>query len=131
MEYKKGTMEKMAINSQFWKGKKVLVTGHTGFKGSSFDPKPKLNELDNQPTGKIDNPTANVDRKWLKSPWKFRQQGDSGLHVSELFPHIASCVDDIAVIRSMQADLPIHSTGVLFLHTGLNVAPISIFYWEF
>ncbi|MCH7990498.1 MAG: DUF1501 domain-containing protein [Planctomycetes bacterium] len=88
----------------------------------SFDPKPKLNELDNQPTGKIDNPTANVDRKWLKSPWKFRQHGDSGLPVSELFPHIASCVDEIAVIRSMQADLPIHSTGVLFLHTGLNVA---------
>jgi hypothetical protein len=88
----------------------------------SFDPKPKLDELDDQPTGKIDNPTANENRKWLKSPWKFRQHGECGLPVSELFPHIASCVDDIAVIRSMQADLPIHSTGVLFLHTGLNNA---------
>jgi hypothetical protein len=88
----------------------------------SFDPKPKLDELDGKPAGKIDNPTANKDRKWLKSPWKFRQQGQSGLPVSELFPHIASCVDDIAVIRSMKADLPIHSTGVLFLHTGLNTA---------
>ena len=88
----------------------------------SFDPKPKLAELDNRPTGKIDNPTANKNRKWLKSPWRFHQRGQSGLPVSELFPHIASCVDDIAVIRSMKADLPIHSTGVLFLHTGLNGA---------
>jgi hypothetical protein len=42
--------------------------------------------------------------------------------VSELFPHIASCVDDIAVIRSMKADLPLHSSGVLLLHTGHNLA---------
>ena len=88
----------------------------------SFDPKPKLAELDGQPAGKIDNPTANKDRKWLRSPWKFRRHGDCGLPVSELFPHIASCADDIAVIRSMTADLPIHATGVLFLHTGHNNA---------
>ncbi|QDT48636.1 hypothetical protein Pan258_26780 [Symmachiella dynata] len=88
----------------------------------SFDPKPKLAEVDDQPAGEIDNPTANVNRKWLKSPWKFAKHGESGLPVSELFPHIASCVDDLAVIRSMKADLPIHSTGVLFLHTGSNVA---------
>lgn len=88
----------------------------------SFDPKPKLAELDDQPAGEVENPTANKNRKWLKSPWKFRRHGESGLPVSELFPHIASCVDDIAVIRSMKADLPIHSTGVLFLHTGLNTA---------
>jgi len=42
--------------------------------------------------------------------------------VSELFPHIAGCVDDLAVIRSMKADLPLHSTGVLRLHTGVNNA---------
>ena len=88
----------------------------------SFDPKPKLDEVDNQPAGEIDNPTANQNRKWLRSPWKFRQHGESGLPVSALFPHIASCADDIAVVRSMQADLPLHSTGVLFLHTGLNNA---------
>jgi hypothetical protein len=88
----------------------------------SFDPKPKLDELDDKPTGKIDNPTANKNRKWLKSPWQFRRHGECGTPVSELFPHIAQCVDDIAVIRSMKADLPIHSTGVLFLHTGINTA---------
>ncbi|MBX3436091.1 MAG: DUF1501 domain-containing protein [Planctomycetaceae bacterium] len=88
----------------------------------SFDPKPALEKLDNQPVGDVKNPTANVGRKWLKSPWTFRQRGESGIPVSDLFPHIAACVDDLAVIRSMQADLPLHSTGVLFLHTGSNNA---------
>jgi hypothetical protein len=88
----------------------------------SFDPKPKLAELDGKDAGKMDNPTANVNRKWLKSPWAFARHGRSGLAVSELFPHIASCADELAVIRSMKADLPLHSTGVLFLHTGHNNA---------
>jgi hypothetical protein len=88
----------------------------------SFDPKPRLSDLDGKPVGKVENPTANVDRKWLASPWKFARHGQSGLPVSELFPHIASCIDDLAVIRSMKADLPLHSTGVLYLHTGANNA---------
>jgi hypothetical protein len=88
----------------------------------SFDPKPKLAELDGQPCTESKNPTANVNRQWLKSPWAFQQHGDCGLPVSELFPHLASCADDLAVVRSMKADLPIHSTGVLFLHTGSNLA---------
>jgi hypothetical protein len=88
----------------------------------SFDPKPKLAELDTQPFTESQNPTANVNRQWLKSPWGFKQHGECGMPVSDLFPHIASCADDIAVVRSMRADLPIHSTGVLFLHTGSNVA---------
>ncbi len=88
----------------------------------SFDPKPKLAELDGKDTGKVDNPTANTNRKWLQSPWKFARHGRCGMPVSELFPHIATCADDLAVVRSMKADLPIHSTGVLFLHTGHNNA---------
>jgi hypothetical protein len=88
----------------------------------SFDPKPKLAELDEKDAGKIDNPTANKDRKWLKSPWTFQQYGRCGLPVSELFPHMASCADELCVIRSMKAELPLHSTGVLLLHTGSNSA---------
>ncbi len=88
----------------------------------SFDPKPKLDELDGKPFTESKNPTANGNRLWLKSPWTFQPHGESGLPVSSLFPHIASCADEIAVIRSMTADLPIHSTGVLFLHTGSNQA---------
>jgi len=88
----------------------------------SFDPKPKLAELDGKLYTDSKNPTANGNRKWLKSPWKFKQHGASGLAVSELFPHLATCVDDFAVIRSMKAELPLHSTGVLHLHTGANFA---------
>ncbi len=88
----------------------------------SFDPKPKLAELDGKAFTESKNPTANGNRQWLKSPWAFRQHGDCGMPVSDLFPHIATCADDIAIVRSMKADLPIHSTGVLFLHTGSNNA---------
>jgi hypothetical protein len=88
----------------------------------TFDPKPKLAELDGRAFAGSKNPTADVNRKWLASPWPFRRHGESGMPVSDLFPHISACVDDLAVIRSMKADLPLHSTGVLFLHTGSNNA---------
>jgi len=88
----------------------------------SFDPKPELDRRDNQLYADSQNPTARGNRRWLRSPWAFRQRGRSGLPISDLFPHIATCADDIAVIRSMKADLPLHSTGVLFLHTGVNNA---------
>jgi hypothetical protein len=80
----------------------------------SFDPKPELARRAGQ--------EFRGGRKWLPSPWRFAKHGRSGLEVSELFPHIAACADDLAVIRSMKADLPLHSTGVLFLHTGSNNA---------
>jgi hypothetical protein len=80
----------------------------------SFDPKPALARRDGQ--------TFQGNRKWLRSPWRFGRHGRSGLPVSALFPHIAACADDLAVIRSMKADLPLHSTGVLLLHTGSNNA---------
>ena len=88
----------------------------------SFDPKPRLADLDGKPCTDSKNPTANVNRQWLKSPWEFHQHGQSGMPISTLFPQISRCADDLAVIRSMKADLPIHSTGVLFLHTGSNNA---------
>lgn len=88
----------------------------------SFDPKPKLDELDGKSFTESKNPTANGNRQWLKSPWTFQNHGECGMSVSSLFPHIAQCADDLAVIRSMKADLPIHSTGVLRLHTGSNNA---------
>src|SRR5687768_1521059 len=53
----------------------------------SFDPKPKLAELDGKPFTASKNPTAAGNRQWLGSPWKFRRHGQSGLPVSELFPH--------------------------------------------
>ena len=54
----------------------------------------------------------------MASPWKFRKHGQSGLWVSELFPHVAGCVDDLCVLRSMMSKFPEHTSANYFLHTG-------------
>jgi hypothetical protein len=59
-------------------------------------------------------PTANL----LKSPWKFNKHGDSGIDVSELFPNVARCVDDICFINSLHGTNAAHGGASLKLHTG-------------
>ncbi|TWT82652.1 hypothetical protein CA13_41150 [Planctomycetes bacterium CA13] len=54
----------------------------------------------------------------LKSPWKFRQRGDSGLWISDLFPSVAEHADDLTLIRSMQCDQPVHPGAMTQMHTG-------------
>ncbi len=85
----------------------------------TFDPKPLLQRDDGKPypfaqpriqfapTGKL-----------LKSPWKFKQYGQSGLPVSELFPNVAQCVDELCVLRSVYGTNPAHGGALLKLHTG-------------
>ena len=91
----------------------------------TFDHKPLLakhhGEDPQKAIGKLE-PTqfANVG-KVMKSPWKFRQHGQSGTWVSELFPHIAKCVDDLAVVRSMVSNFPEHTSANYFLHTGSGI----------
>ena len=90
----------------------------------SFDPKPRLaaeNGQDPYRKFKVDATQFNNIGKILKSPWEFKQYGESGLWVSELFPYIASCADDIALIRSMEADFPEHTNANYFLHTGIGI----------
>ncbi|MEM7395669.1 MAG: DUF1501 domain-containing protein, partial [Verrucomicrobiota bacterium] len=87
----------------------------------SFDPKPALTKHHGRQIGKWANEKsmgANPNRRWKQSPWMFKTYGQSGMPVSELFPHIASCVDDLALIRSMVAEVPLHAGANLFLHTG-------------
>jgi hypothetical protein len=50
--------------------------------------------------------------------WNFKQYGQSGKWISDLFPHLASCVDDIAFLHSMTADSPIHGSAMLQMNTG-------------
>ncbi len=85
----------------------------------TFDPKPRLIKehgtrikLPVQPTQFDDVGTV------LKSPWEFKQYGQSGIPVSDLFPHVGSCIDDIAVIRSMVADFSEHTNANYFMHSG-------------
>ncbi|WP_145266225.1 DUF1501 domain-containing protein [Calycomorphotria hydatis] len=87
----------------------------------TFDPKPMLDKYNGQaPTEHFSvEPTQfNSIGNVLASPWKFQQYGESGIPVSELFPQVATCVDDLAVIRSMTSEFPEHTFANYFLHTG-------------
>ncbi|MFN3189662.1 MAG: DUF1501 domain-containing protein [Aureliella sp.] len=50
--------------------------------------------------------------------WKFKQYGECGKWVSDLFPNVATCVDDIAFVHSMTADSPIHGSAMLMMNSG-------------
>ena len=84
----------------------------------TFDPKPRLTEQDGRPAPKL---YLGQQRNLLASPWKFSHHGQSGLEVSELFPHTATRVDDLCVIRSMVTDDPNHPGGCLLMNTGERV----------
>jgi hypothetical protein len=85
----------------------------------TFDYKPLLQRDSGQPypferPRVMFAPTGNL----LGSPWRFQQYGQSGIHVSELFPHVAQCVDDICFLNSVHGTNPAHGGALLKLHTG-------------
>lgn len=88
----------------------------------TFDPKPRLDREHGQkikmkvPPTQFDN-VGNV----LKSPWKFKQYGQSGIPVSDLFPHVAQCVDDLAIVRSMTSEFSEHTNANYFIHSGAGI----------
>ncbi len=85
----------------------------------SFDPKPRLEREHGQPMPvPIERTQFNNNGNIMASLWKFRRYGQSGLPVSDLFPHIGSCADDLAVIRSMTTPVSEHAQGNFFIHTG-------------
>jgi Protein of unknown function (DUF1501) len=85
----------------------------------TFDPKPQLTKHHGKPSPKL---YLGQTRNLLASPWKFHRRGEPGLEVSELFPHIGECADQLCVIRSMVADDPNHPGGCLQMNTGERVA---------
>ena len=85
----------------------------------TFDPKPELTKWH----GKVlpDEHRLNTERKTgaaYKSPFTFKKYGQSGLPVSELFPHVAKHADDLCVIRSMRADVPNHEPSLMLMNCG-------------
>lgn len=85
----------------------------------TFDPKPELDRQNGKPfPSKIEKTQFNNIGNSLASPWKFKNYGDSGTPVSDLFPHVGQRVDDLAVIRSMVSQFPEHTNANYFLHTG-------------
>ncbi len=84
----------------------------------TFDPKPSLQKYAGQSL-----PTENLktERKTgaaFPSPFKFQKYGKSGIEVSELFSNVAESIDDIAVIRSMHADVPNHEPSLMLMNCG-------------
>ena len=85
----------------------------------TFDPKPELNKWH----GKIlpEESQLKTERKTgaaFGSPFQFKRYGESGLPVSELFPHVAKHADDLCVIRSMQANVPNHEPSLMLMNCG-------------
>jgi hypothetical protein len=84
----------------------------------TFDPKPRLTRDHGKPLP-FSAPTLRTKTKnLLGSPFEFYPYGDSGIEVSELFPHIGRTIDDICIIRSMVADNINHTAAALQMNTG-------------
>jgi hypothetical protein len=85
----------------------------------TFDYKPKLQADDGKPLP-FDKPRVQFapTNNLLKSPWKFQQHGESGQWVSELFPHVAQCIDDLCLVKSLHGTNAAHGGALLKLHTG-------------
>jgi hypothetical protein len=85
----------------------------------TFDPKPLLTRDDGKPLP-FDKPRVQfaATGNLLKSPWSFKQHGESGVWVSELFPHVARHADDLCLIHSLHGTNAAHGGALLKLHTG-------------
>ncbi|MCA9231789.1 MAG: DUF1501 domain-containing protein [Planctomycetales bacterium] len=84
----------------------------------TFDPKPALDRYAGKNLPMENLRTERPTGAALPSPYKFSKYGECGTEVSEIFPHTAQCVDDMAVIRSMHADVPNHEPSLLLMNCG-------------
>jgi hypothetical protein len=84
----------------------------------SFDPKPMLDKYHGQP---IPGDTLAHERKTgnlMRSPFTFKKYGQSGIEMSEIFPYLGECADDMCMIRSMYTDIPNHEPSLLMMNVG-------------
>ena len=77
----------------------------------TFDHKPRLNLDDGKPS-------REKSKQVIGTPWKFAQRGESGLPVSELFPHVAEQADSLCMLHGLHGDNACHNEATLQLHTG-------------
>ncbi len=84
----------------------------------TFDPKPILKKYAGRelpvPNLQTESPTGRA----FPSPFPFKRYGESGIEVSDLFSHVGKHIDDICVIRSMQADIPFHEPSLMLMNCG-------------
>ncbi|WP_298864410.1 DUF1501 domain-containing protein [uncultured Gimesia sp.] len=84
----------------------------------TFDPKPELTKRGGQMLPFENLQTERKTGVALPSPFKFNRYGESGTPVSEIFPHLSKCVDEMAVIRSMHVELPNHEMSLMLMNSG-------------
>ncbi len=102
------------------KAKRVVHIFHNGGLShvDSFDPKPALTKNHGNDLPMTDLRTERPTGAAFKSPFTFKEYGESGIPVSSLFPHIAESVDDMCIVRSMYADVPNHEPSLLLMNCG-------------
>ncbi len=86
----------------------------------TFDPKPQL-AADHNKSLTVDNYRGHIGefKQYFKqAQWEFRPRGESGIEISDLFPHLSQVADELCVIRSMSTDHPAHYEATLGMHTG-------------
>jgi hypothetical protein len=90
----------------------------------TFDPKPALTRYAGQPLPEsIGGLARSTNRVIMGSPFRTQRHGQSGIEISELFPEVGGCIDDICVLRSVYTDNPNHEPGLLMMNSG-NMQPI-------
>ena len=95
----------------------------------SFDYKPELEKQHGMPLGGDEKPDVFFGKVGLlrKSDWTFRQRGESGLWISDLFPHLAECADELTLIRSMFAETSNHTPATFQENTGFRLNGFPVF----
>src|SRR6058998_837000 len=84
----------------------------------TFDPKPMLAKYHGKPLPGGNPATSNTTGNLMRSPFTFKKYGQSGIDVSEIFPLVGQCADDLCVVRSMYTETPTHEPSMLMLNCG-------------
>ncbi len=87
----------------------------------TFDPKPMLQKYNGKPLPSGNLKTERKTGNLLGSPFEFKKYGQSGLEISEIFPKLGACADDLCIVRSMYTEIPNHEPSLFMMNCGHRV----------
>ena len=100
-----------------------LFMGGAPSQMDTFDPKPALAKYHGTPVTRI---YGSLEKRiYVRSPFKFSKHGQCGMEISEIVPHLSTCAEDMAVVRSMHTDSDSHPTGIVLMNTGVQIPGAS------
>ena len=88
----------------------------------SFDYKPLLDKYNGKPYPGGNLKTERKTGALMRSPFEFKEYGESGLKISEIFSNLATCADDLCIVKSMYTDVPFHEPSLFMLNCGHRLA---------